>query len=714
MRDARPQQRPAHPRAARSVPRLPSGRAPASASTKADLQAPSCACGGGCPRCQKRIPLQAKLAVNKPRDALEREADRIAGQITHDSPAHDADSAASEHAGESAVPAHVADYVTASRGTGRGLPGDTRGFFESRLGRDLGGVRVHDDAAAAGAAEAIGARAFTSGQDVYFARGEYGPQGAAGRNLLAHELVHTLQQSRGARQASVSGGNAGPRPAAPAVIQRAPGKSPATTERTWATEHPDVGDKEVLSFTDLYILWNFGIGESKLKGAHKKFLLPAAKTWPAHFKSFPAEVEIRGRASGSGQEEQNLDLSCQRNSSVIQFLQDNGLPGKYITDTACYGSTKPLPFTEANPADTPAVAGAKMAFNRSVEIRIRYLYVIEHESGSRHPVPGMPAGETEFGASGPSSSLLAPAKRRAGRPIGGGFKTDLDVDIGFATGVETAADPEIETMIKSAGKRIDPALLPALRHVARDRFVLGALKSFLEKDKGKIEALESGGHYDGDHSPPTLSIGTSEGDVETNKTMVHELLHYVFDKSDSVVGEAKDNAGADHPAVEAIEARFLIVDLIRSGQPPLHKKLDSAFGEFLKGDDMFPKMQEAIAKDDRKGLAALVAKPEFMKQTVSSGLLYPAARLTTKTGGDEYDYTAKQFRDLAFIHAQNAAIVRHAMKTASAIAGRTNTPLKSVFASAEFQKEMNAFLAAFVKGLRKNRTQGVTSLEASL
>lgn len=180
------------------------------------------------------------------------------------------------------------------------------------------------------------------------------------------------------------------------------------------------------------------------------------------------------------------------------------------------------------------------------------------------------------------------------------------------------------------------------------------------------------------------------------------------------MAEVKDAGGADHPAIEAIEARYVIVDLIRSGKSPLDKKIEDDFGGFLKGDDYFAKMKDAIAKDDRKGLQSLVASADFMKQTVSSGLLPTASALNFKFSNDHYNYNADQFHDLGFIWAQNAAIVRHAMKTAVAVADKTNTPLKDVFATAEWKKQMSAFLGAFVKGLGKDRTKGVVSLETKL
>jgi hypothetical protein len=79
-------------------------------------------------------------------------------------------------------------------GGGRQLETPVQLDMEDRLGAPLSGVRVHTDPAANEAARALRARAFTSGQDVYFAGGAYQPSTAAGQALLAHELTHTLQQ----------------------------------------------------------------------------------------------------------------------------------------------------------------------------------------------------------------------------------------------------------------------------------------------------------------------------------------------------------------------------------------------------------------------------------------------------------------------------------------------------------------------------------------
>ena len=95
-------------------------------------------------------------------------------------------------------PVPAAAGLRAAAGGGEGLGPAVRGFFEPRFGRDLGAVRVHTGAGAALAAQAVAARAFTLGSDIYFNRGEYDPGSPGGRRLLAHELAHVLQQAAGA------------------------------------------------------------------------------------------------------------------------------------------------------------------------------------------------------------------------------------------------------------------------------------------------------------------------------------------------------------------------------------------------------------------------------------------------------------------------------------------------------------------------------------
>jgi len=100
--------------------------------------------------------------------------------------------------GSGPAPAGVQSTIDRARaGRGAPLPPATRSFMEPRLGRDLGHVRVHDGAPAAEASRAVGAKAFTVGNDVFFGAGRYRPETGEGRRLIAHELVHTVQQGGG-------------------------------------------------------------------------------------------------------------------------------------------------------------------------------------------------------------------------------------------------------------------------------------------------------------------------------------------------------------------------------------------------------------------------------------------------------------------------------------------------------------------------------------
>jgi hypothetical protein len=176
------------------------------------------------------VVIQPKLAIGAVDDPLEREADRVADQVTRmpQSPpvvttgptlvqpkcavCAEADEETLHRAtaqgfdgrvpvGTSAPPA-VTDALARP---GRGLDAATRAYFEPRFGHSFGDVRVHSEAADARSAEVIGARAYTVGRDIVFARGEFTPHSRAGQALLAHELTHVVQQSRGGRPAAQAG-----------------------------------------------------------------------------------------------------------------------------------------------------------------------------------------------------------------------------------------------------------------------------------------------------------------------------------------------------------------------------------------------------------------------------------------------------------------------------------------------------------------------------
>lgn len=91
----------------------------------------------------------------------------------------------------------VVQVEPARQDSGRPLPRQLRAYFEQRFGHDFSQVRIHTGAAAAETARALNAQAFNLGGDIFFGTGRYDPATPAGRSLVAHELVHTMQQEGG-------------------------------------------------------------------------------------------------------------------------------------------------------------------------------------------------------------------------------------------------------------------------------------------------------------------------------------------------------------------------------------------------------------------------------------------------------------------------------------------------------------------------------------
>lgn len=88
----------------------------------------------------------------------------------------------------------VESAIGAARGHGRALDAPVRDRVGAALNDSLTDVRVHTDDHADTLARSVSARAFTTGTDIFFSRGEYRPQTSGGDALLAHELTHVVQQ----------------------------------------------------------------------------------------------------------------------------------------------------------------------------------------------------------------------------------------------------------------------------------------------------------------------------------------------------------------------------------------------------------------------------------------------------------------------------------------------------------------------------------------
>lgn len=168
------------------------------------------------------LTIQPRLTVGPADDKYEREADevanRVVGKLSLQSASTDSESALqrtereedesqiqaksltaairrSASADGGPVDAQVERSIRSSRGNGQPMDNDVRTSMENAFGADFGNVKVHTDARSDELNRTLSARAFTTGQDIYFRKGEYNPSSTEGKKLIAHELTHVVQQT---------------------------------------------------------------------------------------------------------------------------------------------------------------------------------------------------------------------------------------------------------------------------------------------------------------------------------------------------------------------------------------------------------------------------------------------------------------------------------------------------------------------------------------
>ena len=150
------------------------------------------------------------IRISSPSDPAEREATSVAASIMRSvdtapvsaSTPSSLQRAASAPLSRSAsvAPAGVSAKIARSMSGGTALPTSVRSFMEPRFGANFGGVRIHTGENAAGLSRQLNARAFTVGEHVFFGRNQFQPGERDGRELIAHELTHTIQQGAAAQR----------------------------------------------------------------------------------------------------------------------------------------------------------------------------------------------------------------------------------------------------------------------------------------------------------------------------------------------------------------------------------------------------------------------------------------------------------------------------------------------------------------------------------
>lgn len=175
--------------------------------------------------------IQPKLTINQPNDEYEQEADRVAdrvmrmsenivGNISFGDEAIQRKCTACEKeedeekiqmkpyssqitpmiqtnstGGIPSITPSFQSSLNRSKGSGSPLPRVINQFMSNAFNADFSHVRVHNNAQAHQMNRDIQARAFTNGSDIYFKNGQFNPNSFNGKQLLAHELTHVVQQS---------------------------------------------------------------------------------------------------------------------------------------------------------------------------------------------------------------------------------------------------------------------------------------------------------------------------------------------------------------------------------------------------------------------------------------------------------------------------------------------------------------------------------------
>jgi Domain of unknown function (DUF4157) len=155
------------------------------------------------------LPATAKVQrlprVSSPQDRDEVEARRLAREVTSSSAAPSSAISAQSHAGivqravAPAVTASLSHTIPSLPGAGTPLPMSLQVDMGARLGANFSRVRIHTGGQAAQNAARLDAVAYTQREHIVFGTNSYQPGSPAGRELIAHELVHTIQQGASPR-----------------------------------------------------------------------------------------------------------------------------------------------------------------------------------------------------------------------------------------------------------------------------------------------------------------------------------------------------------------------------------------------------------------------------------------------------------------------------------------------------------------------------------
>ncbi|MFQ5401130.1 MAG: DUF4157 domain-containing protein [Anaerolineae bacterium] len=101
-------------------------------------------------------------------------------------------------AGPAELDEEISSTINSRRGSGHSLDETMARKAGGTLGQDFDDVKIHTDGQADQLSRQLGAKAFTTGHDIFFREGAYDPASREGQHLISHELTHVVQQGAAA------------------------------------------------------------------------------------------------------------------------------------------------------------------------------------------------------------------------------------------------------------------------------------------------------------------------------------------------------------------------------------------------------------------------------------------------------------------------------------------------------------------------------------
>jgi len=345
-------------------------------------------------------------------------------------------------------------------------------------------VRIHNSDRAAASADRVGALAYTVGRHIAFAEGRYTPACQSGQKLLAHELAHVVQQSRG-----IAASDHAPEVQAEAHEQKATQLSTgvATAPRMRLQRKPDAITSIVINLTTSSISITFDDGTT-LSGSVKTNLEP--RDYTARWDEKSQEFEVAPYPT---------------KERVLQF-QVSGTPAfraRYLSARKQVKTPIPLrvsggPDTKT-PPDNSSAPGSLLGGKILASVPVIFI-----ANDVTRPGLGLPAGGTGQGSLGLQGSPFT--------SIGLGANVLASGDLSWLSNADAARrvlSPDYW----------EPFLGPARRSVTLDRLVNEIPRDLAPKIEAELAARAAG-------SPRPLSWvrrGFSEPELISIPDLVRRL-----------------------------------------------------------------------------------------------------------------------------------------------------------------------------------------------